>query len=88
MSLKIELPPDVEKAALGIPNLNQRLAAFVRHQVDLEAWRSHHGSAEARALVDEAFAKGDAMKAAGLTYEQAFAMFEEVHERRSLRDDG
>jgi hypothetical protein len=81
MNLSVELPPDVERAALGIPDLGHRLAVFVRHQIELEAWRSHHGSAKARALVNQAFADGEVMKAGGMTHEEAFDMFEKVHGR-------
>jgi hypothetical protein len=81
MTLRVELPPDIERAALDIPDLTERLAVFLRHQVDLEAWRSRRGSEKARALVDDAFAKADALKEGGLSDEEAFAKLAEVHGR-------
>lgn len=83
MTLELDLPPDLERQAHDIPDIQQRLMSFVRHQVALESWRSRRGSDRARRLVDEALADGDALQSQGIDREEAFALLEEAHQRIS-----
>ena len=53
MSITVELPPDLERDANRITDLDERLKLFVRQQVDLERWRSTRYSEKARRLVQE-----------------------------------
>ncbi|MBL9183269.1 MAG: hypothetical protein JNN17_14115 [Verrucomicrobiaceae bacterium] len=76
MTLTLDLPPELEKEALRISDLKDRLMVFVRQQVDLEQWRSERYSPAARQLVAES-----AELAEKMTHEEAVAGFLDVHER-------
>lgn len=76
MTLTLDLPPELEKEALRISDLKDRLMVFVRQQVDLEQWRSERYSPAARQLVAES-----AQLAEKMTLEEAAAGFLDVHER-------
>ena len=76
MTLTLDLPPELEKEALRISDLKDRLMVFVRQQVDLEQWRSERYSPAARQLVAES-----AQLAEKMTHEEAASGFLDVHER-------
>lgn len=76
MTLTLDLPPELEKEALRISDLKDRLMVFVRQQVDLEQWRSERYSPAAWQLVAES-----AQLAEKMTHEEAAAGFLDVHER-------
>lgn len=83
MSVTIEIPAEIESAALSIPDLNARLLTFVRHQVDLERWRNNRYSSKAQQLVAQGLAEAEQLKAAGISREEALELFEGVHNRIS-----
>ena len=78
MTLTLELPPELERDAIQITDLKERLLLFVRQQVDLERWRSDRYSPQARRLVAES-----ARMAEALTQEEAAAGFLDLRERIS-----
>ena len=81
MSVTLDLPPELENAAMSIPDLNERLLLFVRQQVNMEQWRQSRFSARARGLLDQAAQQAEQARTAGVTREQAAAESEEVHSR-------
>ena len=78
MTLTLDLPPELERDAVQITDLKDRLLIFVRQQVDLERWRSRRYSPESRRLVAES-----ASLAAGMTQEEAAAGFLGLQDRIS-----
>lgn len=80
MSIIVELPPAMEERLLQIPDLNQRVAAFLRDQADYEAWRERRYCAKARALAEESVAEADELKAQGDGREELFRRFFELHD--------
>jgi hypothetical protein len=76
MTLTLDLPPDLERDAVQITDLKDRLLIFVRQQVDLERWRSRRYSPEARRLAAES-----ASLAAVMTQEEAAAGFLGLQDR-------
>ena len=81
MNLTIELPSDLESRVRAIPDLDRRVADFLRNQADLEEWRSRRYSQEAQAIVAAAVAEGAKLGAQGVSREQAF------HELREAREE-
>lgn len=81
MSITIKLPPDVEKRLAGLPDLGQRVADFLRDELEHEEWRKARYSDEARAIVREGLAEAERDKAAGMTREEGFRRFFEVYDR-------
>ena len=81
MSITIELPPDVEQRLAALPDLGQRVADFLRGQLEYEEWRKARYSDEARAIVREGLADAERDKAAGMTREEGFRRFFEVYDR-------
>lgn len=75
MTLTLDLPPELERDAMRIADLKDRLLLFVRQQVDLEHWRSRRYSDEARELVAESASLAEMM-----TREEAAAGFLDLHE--------
>jgi hypothetical protein len=78
MSITIDLPPDVEDRLRAIPDLDQRIAEFLRHQTSLEEWRERRYSPAARAVMAEAQAEADKLAAEGVSREQAFREWREA----------
>jgi|GEM_PF-997154 len=85
MTLNLQLPPDIESAARMIPDLQDRVISFVRHQVDIEKWREGRYSEEAQKLVNDGFAEADRWNEQGLSREEVARRFKEVQERISGR---
>ena len=82
MSVTLDLPPELENAAMSIPDLNERLLLFVRQQVNMEQWRQSRYSARSRGLLEQAAQEAEQQaRKAGVTREQAAAEFEAVHSR-------
>lgn len=79
MTLTLELPADLEAEAAKIPDLQNRVATFLRHQVDLEKWRAGRYSEQARRLVAER------MKSEGFDREQVFEEFFQLHQEITSR---
>ena len=80
MSITVELPPDLEQQARAIPDLGQRIAAFVRNQVEYELWRKQRYSEKARGLLEASRAETAKLKASGKTRDELFREFMELHE--------
>jgi hypothetical protein len=76
MTLTLDLPPELERDAVQITDLKDRLLLFVRQQVDLERWRSKRYSSEAQRLV-----AASASVAAGMSQEEATAGFLGLQDR-------
>ena len=80
MSITIELPPDIEDRVRAIPDLDQRIAEFLRHQTSLEEWRGQRYSPGARALVAGAAAEAAELRAKSVSREQAFRDLREARQ--------
>ena len=80
MSITIQLPPDLESRVRVIPDLDQRVADFLRNQADLEDWRSRRYSTDVRTIVAEATTEGARLGAQGISREQAFRELRETRE--------
>lgn len=80
MSIIVELPPDVEQRVRDIPDLNQRIAAFLRDQADWEDWRQRRYSAKAQTIASEALAEAETLKAQGVSREETFRDFFKVYD--------
>lgn len=72
MSISVELSPDIEAEARGIPDLPERLSTFVRHQVELDRWRRKRFSPQTREIVRQAMEEAATLRAGGITREQLF----------------
>jgi hypothetical protein len=81
MSITVELPPEMEERIRQIPDLNERVAAFLRDQADYEAWRARRYNAKARALAEESLAEAEQLKAQGVGREELFRRFFDLHDR-------
>lgn len=81
MSVTLTIPPELEREAASIPDLQQRFEVFVRHQVDLEKWRQGRYSEKARGLVANDLAQAEELRAKGVSRVEAAAMFRDIHDR-------
>ena len=78
VSITIELPPDVEKRLAALPDLGQRVADFLRDQLEYEEWRKARYSDNVRRIVSEGLADAERDKAAGISREESFRRFFEA----------
>ncbi len=81
MSITVELPPEMEERVRQIPDLKERVTAFLRDQADCEEWRQRRYSAKARTIAEESLAEAEALKAQGLGRGELFRRFFELHDR-------
>ena len=80
MSITIELPPDVEKRLAALPDLDQRVADFLRGQAELEQWRERRYSAKVRVIVRESLAEAEE----AVVGDNAFAHESGIHQHGML----
>ena len=80
MTLTLELPADLEAEAAKIPDLQSRVATFLRHQIDLEKWRAGRYSEQARQLVAQSAIEAERMRSEGFDREQVFEEFFKLHQ--------
>lgn len=83
MSITIELPPDIEDRVRAIPDLDQRVADFLRHQAGLEEWRARRYSPGAQAILAAAEAEAARLRETGVSREQAFRELREAQDEIS-----
>jgi hypothetical protein len=81
MSVTLNIPVEIESAALNIPDLQERFVSFIRQQICLEEWRRDRYSDTAKELLAKATAKAATQRAAGETYSEAADRFQKVHDR-------
>ena len=81
MSITVELPADMEQRVRDIPDLNKRIVNFLRDQADWEEWRRRRYSAQAQTIALESLAEAEALKVQGVSREEMFREFFEVHDR-------
>lgn len=71
----------MEKRLAALPDLDQRVADFLRGQAELEQWRERRYSAKVREIVSESLAEAEEAKARGVSREESFREFFEVYDR-------
>lgn len=81
MSVTLEIPAEIEHAALGIPDLQSRFVSFIRQQLSLEEWRKNRYSDTAKELLRQATAQAEVRMAAEETYQEVADRFQQVHRR-------
>jgi len=79
MSITVDLPPDIEEQVQGIPDLAQRIAAFLRHQVEHEKWQKQRYSERARGLLAASRTEAHALRQSGKSRDELFREFMELH---------
>lgn len=77
--MTFEIPSDVQAGVADIPDLDQRVAMFLRHEAQLETVRRQRHSREAREIVQRALQKADADRAAGFDWESSFEELQKCH---------
>lgn len=75
MSITLDVPADLAAQAQRIPDLEGRIALFLRQQLELEAWRASRYPSKIRSLVEAAGAEAVKLRDAGVEREQLFAEF-------------
>jgi hypothetical protein len=70
--MSIVLSPETAAKAAVIPDFDRRLALFIEHQHALEQWRARRASPEIRSIVQEGMARGDVLKASGVSREEIY----------------
>jgi len=83
LSITIELPADIEARVRAIPDLDQRVAEFLRNQAGLEEWRGRRYSPDAKAVVAGAMAEAARLREDRVSREQAFRDLREAGEQIS-----
>ena len=79
MSITIELPPDLEQDVKQIPDVQERVIAFLRDQADYEKWRRARYSEEAFQILEESKAEAERLKADGVPREKLIEEFLALH---------
>jgi glutamyl-tRNA reductase len=80
MSITFDIPADVQAEVEGIPDLNLRVALFLRHEAQLEKVRRQRHSAQAREIVGEAVRQAEIEKAAGFDAAESFSQLRQAHQ--------
>ena len=85
MSITVELPSDIESQVRAIPDLDQRIADFLRNQAAYEQWRAGRYNEKVRRLAEEGMAEGERLKAEGVSREEMFGRLFAVLEKIESR---
>ena len=80
MTMTFEIPADVQNSVVGIPDLDVRVAMFLRHEAQLEALRRQRHSSEARAIAQRALTQAELDQAAGFDWDASFDTLQKQHQ--------
>ena len=83
MSITIDLPMELEGRLRTIPDLDVRIAEFLRNQARLEDWRNERYSAKAQGIVSKAMSEAACLQKNRVSREQAFRELREVQDEIS-----
>lgn len=75
MSLTDDLPPDLDRQVREIPDVGERVIAFLRNQVEHEQWRKGRYSEKARQIVQDGLSEANRLREEGVSREEAFRRF-------------
>ena len=85
MNMTFDIPQEVQSQVAGIPDLDLRVALFLRHEAQLEALRRQRHGAEARAIAERALRSAEEDKARGFDRDKTFAELQEFHREITSR---
>ena len=80
MPMTFNIPTEVQNDVAGIPDLDLRVALYLRHEALLEALRRQRHSAEARAIAERAVRQAQQDQAAGFDWDASFATLRQQHQ--------
>ena len=80
MTMTLDIPRELHEEVSGIPDLNLRVAGFLRHEARLEALRRQRHTAEARSLVQRAVQQAQEDQKAGFDWDTSFQTLKQQHE--------
>ena len=78
--MTLDIPRELHDQVSGIPDLNLRVAGFLRHEVRLETLRRQRHSAKARSLVQRAVEQAQEDQTAGFEWDTSFQTLKQQHE--------
>jgi hypothetical protein len=73
MSMSFEIPAEIQNRVEGIPDLEARVALFLRHEAALESLRQQRFRPAARALAARALLAAEQTKDAGFEWSETFS---------------
>ena len=79
MIMTFDIPSEVQTQVAGIPDLDLRVALFLRHEAQLEAVRRERFCTEARAIAERALRGAEQDKVDGFDRDASFAELEKLH---------
>lgn len=80
MQMSFDIPPEVQAGVAGIPDLEVRVALYLRHEAQLEVLRRHRYSAEARAIAERAVRQAGCDQQEGFDWAASFQNLKQQHE--------
>lgn len=79
MIMTFDIPSEVQTQVAGIPDLDLRVALFLRHEAQLEAVRRERFRTEARFIAERALRGAEQDKVDGFDRDASFAELEKLH---------
>lgn len=80
MMMTFNIPSDVQKDVAGIPDLDLRVALYLRHEALLEALRRQRHSVEARSIAERAILQAERDQSAGFDWNASFEVLKQQHQ--------
>ena len=80
MTMTFEIPSEVHTGVAGIPDLDVRVALYLRHEAQLEILRRQRHSAEARSIAERAVLQAERDQSAGFDWNASFDTLKQQHQ--------
>ena len=78
--MTFNIPTEIQNEVAGIPDLDLRVALYLRHEAMLESLRRQRHSAEARAIAERAVREAQQDQASGFDWDASFATLKQQHQ--------
>ena len=85
MTMTFDIPTDVQEAVADIPDLDLRVALYLRHEGQLEAIRRQRHSSQAREIAERAMKQAASDQASGFDWDDSFKALKKQHEAITQR---
>lgn len=85
MSITFDIPADVQASVASIPDLDLRVALYLRHEGQMEEIRLRRHSPPARQIVAEAVRQAERDKAGPFDRDASFAQLRSAHQKITAR---
>ncbi len=88
MSMTFDIPSDVQASVASIPDLDKRVALYLRHEAQPELVRLQRHRAEARTIAERAVQQAERDQMTGFEWDSSFEALQQSIRKSPRSSDG